>query len=114
MLALTLVGAGAPASGDHTAVPETFTATAQVAEPPAVSRRRSRSVEPYVIDYDRDAIRAGLKHGGYSGFLTALRAAPAIGSVTLGDQRFTVRWATQEATASGRKSSSSPTSHWPS
>lgn len=103
VLALTLVGAvQAPPAAP--AVPETFTANAQVAGAAStITATIKVRIDRYVADFDRDLIRAGLKHGGYSGFLTALRAAPAIGSLTLGEQAFTVRWATQETIPTGRR-----------
>ena len=104
MLALTLGGLAAQSPATTPTLPETFTA----------SRAGGRCcqhhlgsgqvrIDRYIVDYAEDAIRNGLKHGGYSGFLTALRSAPAVGSVTVGDQSFTLRWATQEAIPSGRR-----------
>ena len=44
-----------------------------------------------------------LAQGGYSGFLQALRASPAIGTVDLGDgTKFTIRWARENVTEKGR------------
>src|SRR5215203_5471285 len=103
-LALTLIDFAGQSPAAPAAAPETFTATAQVAGAAgSIAATIKVQVDKYLVDYDRDAIRAGLKHGGYSGFLTALRAAPVIGSVKLGDQTFTVRWATQEAIPGGRR-----------
>ena len=104
VLSLALFAGGVQVPPASPAVPEDFTATAQVtAAAGSIAATIKVRVDRYVVDYDRDAIRAGLKHGGYTGFLTALRAAPAIGSVSLGDQKFIVRWATQETIPSGRR-----------
>ena len=84
-------------------VPETFRANANVTGTTgAAASTVSIRVDRYVADTDRDAMRAALKTGGYPAFLTALRAAPALGEVTLGDQTFTVRWVTQEPIKYGR------------
>ncbi len=104
VLALTLGGLAAQSPATTPALPETFTATAQVAGAAStISAVVKVRIDRYIVDYAEDAIRNGLKHGGYSGFLTALRSAPAVGSVTVGDQSFTLRWATQEAIPSGRR-----------
>lgn len=104
VLALTLGGLIAQSPATTPAVPENFTATAQVAAAAStISAAVKVRIDRYIVDYAEDAIRNGLKHGGYSGFLTALRAAPAVGTVTVGDQSFTLRWATQEATPGGRR-----------
>ena len=104
VLAVTLVAGRRSVAAGLAGCTGDFTATAQVTGAAgSIAATIKVRVDRYVIDYDRDAIRAGLKHGGYSGFLTALRAAPAIGSVSLGDQKFIVRWATQEAIPSGRR-----------
>ena len=99
-----LVATGVQSPPGAPAVPETFTASAQVkGAAGSIEATIKVRVDRYIADYDRDAIRAGLKHGGYSGFLTALRGAPTIGSVTLGEQSFGVRWATQETIPTGRR-----------
>ena len=78
VLALTLGGLLAQAPATTTALPENFTASAQVAGAAGtISATVKVRIDRYIVDYAEDAIRNGLKHGGYSGFLTALRAAPA-------------------------------------
>ena len=104
VLALTLGGLLAQSPATTTTLPENFTASAQVAGPAGtISATVKVRIDRYIVDYAEDAIRNGLKHGGYSGFLTALRSAPAVGSVTVGEQSFTLRWATQEAIPNGRR-----------
>jgi len=103
VLAVALVGA-TQSPRKPPPVPETFRANANVAgSAGAAAATIQIRLDRYVTDHDRDAIRGALKTGGYSGFLTTLRAAPALGQVTLGDQTFTVRWATQEPTKNGRR-----------
>jgi hypothetical protein len=102
-LAVALVGGLSQSPRKPPPVPETFTANANVAGIGSAGAATVKiHVERYVADHDRDAIRAALKTGGYAAFLTALRAAPALGQVTLADQTFTVRWVTQEPIKNGR------------
>ena len=105
-LALTaaLVGGATQTPRKPPPVPETFRANAQVTgSTGAAAATIVIRVDRYVADHDQTAIRGALKAGGYPAFLTALRAAPALGEVTLGDQKFTVRWATQEPVKNGRR-----------
>jgi hypothetical protein len=44
-----------------------------------------------------------LNHGGYTNFMTALRALPPIGWVQLNDRRVNVRYAREEQRPSGRR-----------
>jgi len=84
-------------------LPETFTANANVVgKAGAAAATFKIRLDRYVADHDRDAIRGALKSGGYPAFLTALRAAPALGELTHGGETFTVRWATQEPVKNGR------------
>jgi len=104
VLALGFAGSAPQSPRKPPPVPETFTANAHVAGAAGASAATlTIQVDRYVTDHDRDAIRSALKTGGYSGFLTALRAAPALGQVKFGNQTFTVRWATQEALKNGRR-----------
>ena len=104
VLALTLGGLAAQSPATAPRFPKRSPRPRRLPVVPAPSRQRSTvRIDRYIVDYAEDAIRNGLKHGGYSGFLTALRSAPAVGSVTVGDQSFTLRWATQEAIPSGRR-----------
>ena len=59
-------------------------------------------IDRYTPAHARTTMTDALKHAGYSGFLNALREAPIAGSLTIGDQKWTVRWARQLPSASGR------------
>lgn len=103
VLAITVADGAMQTPRKPPPVPETFNANANVSGiTGAVASTVKIRVDRYVADHDRDAMRAALKTGGYAAFLTALRAAPALGEVTLGDQTFTVRWVTQEPIKYGR------------
>jgi hypothetical protein len=83
--------------------PETFTANAQVASGAgAIAATIQIEIQRYSPDFDRTSIEGALKGGGYAAFLTALRKAPEVGAVVLGDQKFAIRYAREEKTAQGR------------
>jgi hypothetical protein len=99
--------AGAPLAAQQARndlAPETFSALGQAKNSTgaSVSAPISIFVERYTPDFDRKTVEEALKIGGYPGFLPALRKAPAVGSVELGGQKFTIRWARQTPTAQGR------------
>lgn len=60
------------------------------------------ALDRYNSDKERDALAAALKHGGYPGFLPALRAAPIVGRVEAGDKRANIRYAFQRQAGPGR------------
>jgi hypothetical protein len=59
-------------------------------------------IERYTPAHARTTMTDALKHSGYSGFLNALREAPVAGSLTIGDQNWTIRWARQLPSGDGR------------
>ena len=60
------------------------------------------TIDRYTPAHARTTMTDALKHGGYSGFLNALRDAPIAGSLSIGDQSWTIRWARQVPSESGR------------
>jgi hypothetical protein len=83
--------------------PETFTSALQAATANGAGAGTINiQVDRYTHEQDRKRMSDALTHGGYSGFLQALRAAPTVGGVTMGDQKFAVRWAREEVTDKGR------------
>ena len=110
-LSLTLAVAGmlAPAmpaaagQSKKPTAPETITANAQLTgDTGSVASRVTMKIDRYSPDADRNAVADALKHGGYPGFLTALRKAPVVGSVTVAGQSVDIRWAREEPVANGR------------
>ena len=83
--------------------PETFSANANVAKPGtgAIAATIQVHIERYTPDADRTAVQSALEQG-YPVFLTALRKAPEVGYVQLGEQKTPIRWARQTATPKGR------------
>ena len=59
-------------------------------------------IDRYTPEHARTTMTDGLKHGGYPGFLTALRKAPVVGTVTVAGQTFDIRWAREQPVANGR------------
>lgn len=83
--------------------PETFSANAQVASGAgAIAATIQIQIQRYSPDFDRKAVESALKGGGYPAFLSALRKAPEVGSVGIGDQKFAIRYAREEKTDKGR------------
>ena len=83
--------------------PESFTCQAQARTSAAGTATNFRiQIKRYVADVDRKAMTDALTHGGYPGFVTALRQAPAIGQIELGGKSFSIRWAREQKQAKGR------------
>ena len=106
VLIAILALAAAPRAGQsprNTGAPETFTANAQVkGAAGAIAATIQIQINRYTPDFDRTSVESALKGGGYPSFLTALRKAPDVGSVGIGDQKFPIRYAREEKTAKGR------------
>ena len=75
--------------------PETFTANLHTvgATGGAGAATIEIDIRRYTPDADRTAVEGALKSGGYAAFLTALRKAPEVGTVTFADQKWPIRWA---------------------
>lgn len=101
--ASSTAGAVAQAGRPLTA-PETFTSQVQARSGFGTGSASNIRiiVDRYTAGDDRKAMTDALRHGGYPGFVNALRKAPAVGRVELGDESFIIRWAREEATAKGR------------
>ena len=94
---------GALQTPRNSGAPETFSANAQVkAAAGAIAATILIDIQRYTPDFDRTSVESALKGGGYPAFLTALRKAPEVGSVAVGDQKFAIRWAREQKTAKGR------------
>jgi len=101
ILAPMLTDAGGQAS--KITAPETITANAHVAgSTGAVATRVTMQIDRYTPEAERNAVADALKHGGYPGFLTALRKAPVVGTVTVAGETFDIRWAREQPVPTGR------------
>lgn len=96
--------AGAQTAPKTAGAPETFTAQAMAAKAGAgaVAGTVQVHIERYTPDADRTAVETALKTGGFASFLTALRKAPDVGYVQLGESKTPIRWAKQTPSAKGR------------
>jgi hypothetical protein len=82
--------------------PETFNARASVGSTQGRGDAYlSIKVDKYSAEKDVRAMETALK-GGSAAFTAALKKAPAVGRVVIGDKTFTIRWARQTATDKGR------------
>jgi hypothetical protein len=83
--------------------PETFSADAHVKTAKASATAAiTIQVQRYTPDFDRKSVETGLKAAGYNGFLTALRKAPNVGYVEIGDQKYVIRYARERTSPKGR------------
>jgi hypothetical protein len=111
VLSLMLFGlclCGAATAGAQQAksagAPETFGATARAenAAGAAVSSPILVHIERYTPDFDLGVVKEALRVGGYPGFVPALKKAPIVGSVELNRRKFTIRWARETPSPTGR------------
>lgn len=92
-----------PAQRGTPTAPEAFTSQAQARTAAGGSATNLRiQIDRYVAEVDRKTLTDALTYGGYPGFVVALRKAPAIGHVVLGDQKFAIRWAREQPAGKGR------------
>jgi hypothetical protein len=78
-------------------VPVDFSASAQgVGALGAVATTLKIHVDRYTADRDRTSLVAALKRDGYQAFLPAFRKVPVIGYVQIKDQKWNLRWASQQ------------------
>lgn len=77
--------------------PETFAITGTMSGSGAVaggiSVAMALRIDRYTPEHARTTMTDALKYRGYPGFLLALRDSPVAGTLTIGEQSFTVRWA---------------------
>ena len=102
-----LILAAAPAgvlSQQQRGAPELFTANVQATAASGASAAASVQIDirRYTPDAERTAVENALKGGGYPAFLTALRKAPEVGTVSMGTQKWAIRWAREQPTPQGR------------
>jgi hypothetical protein len=101
-----LIGSTAGAAAQQAAstnAPETFNATANVkGETASLTATVDAHIRRYTPNFDRTSVESGLKHGGYSGFVAALRKAPVVGHVTLAKRETPIRYAREQTTEKGR------------
>ncbi len=105
--AALLILAATPAfvlSQQQKGAPELFTANMQATSASGAAGAGAIQIDirRYTPDAERTAVENALKAGGYPAFLTALRKAPEVGTVGLGTQKWAIRWAREQPSATGR------------
>lgn len=95
---------GTVMSSQSRGAPETFRANAHVAggTTGAGAATVEVRIERYTPEADRTAVETALKTGGYAAFVAALRKAPEVGYVAVGDKKWPIRWAREQPAARGR------------
>jgi len=103
LLVMLAAGSGQLISQSRGA-PETFTANAHVqgGSTGAAAATVQVHIQRYTPEFDRTSVETALKTGGYRSFVSALKKAPEVGSVTVGDQKFPIRWAREQPSGKGR------------
>lgn len=84
--------------------PETFRAKAEttISGVAGANTLLEIVVDRYTPEPAIQTMRAALDKGGSRGFVDALKRSPIAGHLRVGEQAFTIRWARQVPTASGR------------
>ena len=93
------IGVAAPQSGKSktTGAPESFNARATVGSAQGMGDAHVNiQVDKYSAEKDLQAMEKALRDGGSAAFTAALRKAPAVGKVTIGEKTFTIRWAKEK------------------
>lgn len=97
VLLAALATAAVPVAGQRPqqGAPETFTANMHATGNTggAAAATITIDVARYTPDAERTAVEEALKTGGFAGFVTALKKAPAVGAVRFGEKSWTIRWA---------------------
>ena len=94
---------GMSGSQSHGA-PEFFTANlhATGATGGAAAATIQIDIRRYTPEADRTAVETALKTGGFAAFVTALRQAPEVGTVSSGKRKWSIRWAREQTGPKGR------------
>jgi hypothetical protein len=101
-LALVLATAVMAGQARNVGAPEVFNANAQVkGKTGAGAAALQIHIDRYTPDADRTAVETALKQGGYANFLNALRKAPEVGRVQVGERQFPIRWSRQTSNQDG-------------
>ena len=101
---LAIAATAGTAHSQTPGAPETFGAQVNVtdAKGAAAAANIRIDIQQYTPARERLSVENALKSGGYEAFLTALRQAPKVGSVTLGDRTWVIRWAREKAVGHDR------------
>jgi hypothetical protein len=101
---LTIATAPGVSGSQSRGAPEMFTANLHVtgATGGAAAASIQIDIRRYTPEADRTAVETALKTGGFAGFVAALRKAPDVGTVSMGERKWTIRWAREQQAADRR------------
>ncbi len=105
LIVFSLLAPQKPGSARRPTAPETFRAQARVSNEAGLAGAAyvDIHIDKYSTDADRQAMLAAFKDGGYPALVTALRKAPAVGSIKVGNDTFVVRWARAERSGENKR-----------
>jgi hypothetical protein len=84
--------------------PESFRINGQVTDTPGgVAASMTLQIDQYTPDDQHQALEAALKSGDKAAFLEALRKAPVVGSLKIGERSIPIRWARQQVQGNRRR-----------
>jgi hypothetical protein len=94
-LSLLLAVPAAPgAQPSKATAPESFRANGQITGVAGgAASEMVFKIDKYTADADHDALVKALKDGGNTAFLAALKKAPKVGTLTIGQRSLDIRWA---------------------
>jgi hypothetical protein len=102
-VAAAVLPGGASAPSDTRSSAEAFRATARVSTASAgADVHLTIRIDAYTPPRAIEKMEQALEAGGSNGFTQALREAPVAGQLQVGEQAFTIRWAREKPTATGR------------
>jgi hypothetical protein len=100
---LVLFSALVVAQSGNTA-PESFKANAQMSSGAAGSAAViTITIDRYTDDADHESVAKALKDGGNAEFVKALRKAPVVGTLSVGNRNIPIRWARQRPKDNNRQ-----------
>ncbi len=105
LIVFTFLAPQKPGSARRPTAPETFRASARVTNQAGLSGAAyvDIHIDKYSADKDRDAMIATFKSGGNPALVEALRKAPQVGTVKVGDDTFVVRWAREQRSGENKR-----------
>jgi hypothetical protein len=94
-----------PGEPKRPTAPESFRAQANVTSDAGLAGAMyvDIHIDKYSSDADRDKMTSALKTGGYPALLEAVRNAPAVGTVTIGKDKYTIRWAREQRSGANKR-----------
>jgi len=94
-----------PGEPKRPTAPESFRAQANVTSDAGLAGAMyvDIHIDKYSRDADRDTMTSALKTGGYPALLEAVRNAPAVGTVTIGKDKYTIRWAREQRSGANKR-----------